>query len=308
MKVAIQYSSINRRLDFVASAISWIGCKIERFPSYDIGDGDMVVMWGGLETNQKQHRMAHPGQRYLFVENGWLPQEPCWQMDPLGVNALASWAVTPVQIEGGEPLEVKQPAAPVLVILQDDDDSQIIEPALSPAFRSMAQWLRFLANEAPGPMVIRKHPAAEVSAEVQGIVESCERMSWDESKGLDEALAKTAAMLTINSSCGVHALQVGMPLLTFGRSVWSSVTGASYNMLAGPRDLADGVGDALAEIRRGVSSLNAVAQLFALRRILSNQWWPDDQLPMRMEQTLGRYDLIQSWAHKRGRVWYPAAL
>ena len=307
MKVAIQYSSVCAPLDYVASMVSWIGCKIERFPSYDIGDGDVVVMWSGMNLNQKQHRMAHPGQRYLFLENGWSPQRPCWQMDYLGINALASWAVSPVQIEESSCLETNRfdPKAPVLVVLQDDKDAQIIEPSLSPAFHSMAQWLQFLADEAPGPMIIRKHPAANVSTEALGIVEACERMSWDESDSLEEAAAGASAMLTVNSSCGVHALQKGMPLLTFGNSVWSSVLGASYDILYGAGGLAEAVGTALAEVRKGECSLNALAQFYALRRILSNQWWLNESLPMQMERMLGRYDLIQSGAHKRGRSWIP---
>ena len=290
MKLAVQTTEggvkQNVVLDGIAQAAEELGHGVVRWKS---GEGfrgpcsaDMVVMWNGQYNWSLLMRLDYPERRFLFAELGWMPQAPCWQLDAGGVNAMASWAKDAVAINATAP--VPQPEGDLLVVLQDDKDTQIRTAYLSPMFRDMAGFLRFLAEHADAPMRVRDHPAHPCGERARAVVEKCDRMRWDESPTLETSLDGAAAMLTINSSCGVAALSKGVPILSFGRSVWTSVEGAGYCVF-GAEDPQEELKRAVAEIKGGTNSLNRVAQAAALGRIIGKQWWPR-HLPGRLEWAL----------------------
>ena len=199
-------------------------------------------------------------------------------MDSSGVNAFASWAHDGMQTLVKEP--ARQPEGDLLVPLQHDRDTQIRMSYLSPMFYNMVGFLRFLADNVDTPMRVRDHPSHPCCEEARAVVEGCGRMSWDTSPTLESALDGAAALLTINSSCGVLALTREVPIVSFGRSVWTSVQGASYPMF-GVKEPREALRSVISEIKSGRNSLNRIAQAAALGRILGKQWWPE-QLPDRL--------------------------
>ena len=291
MRLAIQTAGQsgvrqNAVLDQIASAADRLGHRVTRWWA---GKGfrgpcsaDMVVMWNGQHNWALLMRRDYPERRFLFAELGWLPQTPCWQLDARGVNAQASWAEDRMPISGK--VLAGQPGGDLLVVLQDDKDTQVYTKYLSPMFHNMAEFLRFLAEHADAPIRVRDHPAHPCNEAARAEIEGCDRMKWDESPTLEDALGGAAAMLTINSSCGVSALARGVPVVSFGRSVWTSVNGACYSVFDA-EDPAVELVRAVAEITGGANSLNRVAQAAALGRIIGKQWWPE-QLPGRLAWAL----------------------
>jgi len=287
MRLAIQTAGQsgvrqNAVLDQIASAADRLGHRVTRWWA---GKGfrgpcsaDMVVMWNGQHNWALLMRRDYPERRFLFAELGWLPQTPCWQLDARGVNAQASWAEDRMPISGK--VLAGQPGGDLLVVLQDDKDTQVYTKYLSPMFHNMAEFLRFLAENADASLRVRDHPAHPCNEEARSVVEGCDRLVWDNSPTLEDALKGAAALLTINSSCGVYALAAGVPVVSFGKSVWTSVDGASYCVF-GADDTKVETRRVVAEIKSGQSSLNRVAQAAALGRIMGKQWWPE-HLPERL--------------------------
>jgi len=292
MKMVVQICPVgagdkqNAVLDQLAAAAQRLGHCVDRWNVKDLPHkipvADVVVFWNGMYNWASKIRKENEGQRFLFAELGWLPQEPCWQLDHAGPNAMSSWARDFLAV--GADVPAPQPKGDFLVVLQDDADTQIYSSYLSPMFRRMVEFLAFLGNRIDVSLRVRDHPAHPCSLEARAMVESCGVMRWDESSSLVAALGDAAALLTINSSCGVKALEMGIPLLSFGRSVWTSVAGASY-CIFGEADPEMALKKAVEEIMRGRNSLNKVAQQAALGRIMSKQWWPE-QLPERLAWAL----------------------
>ena len=279
-------SQQNAVLDRLAVAAQRLGHDVARWTNRDkshmIPGADVAILWNGLYDWARKLREDYPAQRFLFAELGWMPQEPCWQLDAAGPNALASWASDPLPVVVWS--AARQPGGELLVVLQDDADTQVYTEYLSPMFRNMADFLRFLADNADAALRVRDHPAHPCSEEARSVVYGCNRMRWDESPSLGAALDGAAALLTINSSCGVWALNKGVPVVSFGRSVWTSVDGACYRIFGEP-DPAAALKKAVGEIVGGANSLNRVAQSAALGRIIGKQWWPK-HLPERLAWVL----------------------
>ena len=275
----------NAVFDRLAVAAHQLGHDVARWTNKSrdgISAADVVIIWNGLYDWVMKLRDEYKGQRFLFAELGWMPQRPCWQMDPAGPNAMASWASDPLPIISRS--AARQPGGDLLVVLQDDADTQIYLKYLSPMFRNMADVLRFLADNTDAALRVRDHPAHPCSEEARSVVFGCNHMHWDESPSLEAALGGVAALLTINSSCGVWALARGVPVVSFGRSVWTSVDGACYRIF-GELDPVAAFAKAVGEIEGGANSLNLVAQQAALGRIMGKQWQPE-HLPGRLAWAL----------------------
>jgi len=242
------------------------------------GDLAQAIVWNGLTPEYDELRAeAEYGLPVLYAELGWLPHDTTFQLDPQGVNALASWADEPVRAPERGPLPVRD--GDLLVLLQWDDDQQIRH--LSPWFESMAAWLRFLDTCVRGlPMVVRPHPAFAPGLDVLQIVERSTRMRWDGSATLAEALAGAAAVATINSSAAVQALAAGLPVLCYGRAVyrhWPAV----WTM--GPQPEFTTAAIRRLRHRSEVAGRGAVAAI--VERIMGRQWRLDD-LPWRLAPLL----------------------
>jgi len=237
-----------------------------------------AIAWNGLTPEYEELRAeASKGLPVLWAELGWLPHDTTFQLDPQGVNALASWADEPVRVPERGPLEVRD--GDLLVLLQWDEDQQI--KRLSPWFESVGAWLRFLDMCVRGlPMVVRAHPAFAPGLDVLQIVERSTRMRWDGSATLTEALDGAAAVATINSSAAVQALAAGLPVLCYGRAVyrhWPAV----WTMSPHPEFTTA----AIHRLRHRTEAADRGAVAAMVERIMGRQWRLDD-LPWRLAPLL----------------------
>lgn len=291
MKIGIQTCPIvnncgelqNNVLNALAQAAEAKGHSVNRFQHADCVGFDISIIWNGLYNWEVAYRKENPQQRFLFAELGWCPQKPCFQLDPLGVNAFASWAREQINTKLYVPIVTKLDKIDLLVVLQDDADTQIYTPWLSPMFRNMAEWLCWLAETLPEYRLrIRAHPNHPMSAQAQQIVQNTRNMKLDDSPNMAEAIDESIAMLSINSSSGIEGLQKGLPIIAFGRSVFSSVVNAGYYVFI-QKEPREYTRNAISEIILGKSTLNRVAQTAAVSRIMSKQWWPDKTLAEKLE-------------------------
>ena len=179
---------------------------------------DAAVLWNGFHPvySRPRKQLKQWGARTIFAELGWLPQDGTFQLDPAGVNAGASWVAERVGQRTGELVQVA--SGDLLVCLQDDNDSQM---CYSPWFAGAQPFLEHLAHHAQLPMRIRAHPLFPARGGAKRIVAGYPRMTWDDSPTLDQSMGRARAMAVINSTCGLAALQAGLPLLCFGRAVYS---------------------------------------------------------------------------------------
>jgi len=271
-------------LDGLARAVVSLGREVVRWRGGAGLPPDLAqaIVWNGLTPEYEDLRAAASrGLPVLYAELGWLPHDTTFQLDPRGVNALASWADEPIDVPERGPLAVRD--GDLLVLLQWDEDQQIRR--LSPWFSSMAAWLRFLdANVRNLPMAVRPHPAFAPGLDVLQIVERSTRMRWDSSSTLAEALAGACGVATINSSAAVQALAAGLPVLAYGGAVYRHWP-AAWVMGSNPAATAaatDALGWGLQNLDRG-----AVAAM--VERIMGRQWRLGD-LPWRLAPLLAGRD------------------
>ncbi len=186
---------------------------------------DLAVLFNGthVKYGPALDRVKQMGARLLFVELGWYPQKRTVQIDPVGINARASWAGEPLTVEARTPLRVRS-QGDLLVLMQLDGDTQITE--LSPWFRNMDQFVTHVCRHSALPVRVRAHPLAPQAAELVRKVEQL-GATWDHSESLAEALAGCKAVACINSSCGIDALARRLPVLCYGLAIYRH-SGAVY--------------------------------------------------------------------------------
>jgi len=285
-KVIVNGCLQNAVLDALAEAATSLGHTVGRYHHEPEGDFDVAVIWNGLYNWAVEYRNSHLQQRMLFAELGWSPQAPCFQLDHLGVNGFASWANDTISPNYMISLPPADGDDELLVILQDDADTQIYNKWLSPMFRNMAEWLAWLAAVLPRfRLRVREHPKHSASVAARSVVDQAPNMFWDDSKDIDKAIDRTVGALSINSSCGVKVLKKMKPIMAFGRSVFSSVCGASYLVFPAedPRIYTQ---SAAVEIIERRSNLSLTSQVAALGRIEGKQWWPDENLAEKLAWVL----------------------
>jgi len=239
---------------------------------------DLAILFNGthdlyLPTLERLEQMS---AKLLFVELGWHPQIGTCQIDPAGINVAASWSGVPLDVTGGTPLSVR-PDGDVLLVLQLDHDTQIRRH--SPHFPDMASFVEFLCRHSVLPVRIRAHPRQPPSSELVARVLELGG-SWDDSPNLAVAVERCRAIASINSSCGVEALDYGLPVLCYGDAIYRHA-GAVYCLGANPK----GTWEATAELAGGRCSLTVEAQRAALARVLDRQWLPAD-IPARLPPIL----------------------
>jgi hypothetical protein len=241
---------------------------------------ELAILWNG--SHPRYARAANIFRRrktkLLFAELGWHPQKNMIQIDPQGINAQASWAAEPLTAIGRTPLPVRA-RGDLLVVLQLDRDSQITQ--LSPWFPSMRAFVEFVCRHSALPVRVRAHPRELPDASFRQRVRELGG-TWDESPSLAAALESAKALACVNSSCGVEALDAGLPVLCYGEANYRH-PGAVFCL-----------GDDSSATRQATAALAAGhAPLFrepikeVVRRILARQWPVseiDERLPALLEQ------------------------
>jgi len=176
---------------------------------------DLVVMWNGAHPIYAPIHAALPNiTRVLYVELGWLPQDGTFQIDPVGINSRASWVPAVPTYSPEDHLHVRD--GDLLVVLQCENDMQIRE--LSP-YKQMAPWVHMLAAQSALPLRVRPHPKAQFPFELVQEVCHC-GVTLDESDSVESAFEGAAAVATINSTCGLQAIEAGLPVLCYGEALY----------------------------------------------------------------------------------------
>jgi hypothetical protein len=243
---------------------------------------DLAILFNGAHRRYRPAlaRLQAWGTATLLVELGWHPQAGHYQVDPQGVNASASWAKTPLDVEGKTTLTVRD-RGDLLLLTQLDDDTQITNH--SPWFRTMEEFVRFVCATSALPVRVRPHPKSPDMARLCGLVRECGG-AWDESRSLSAALESCQAAACVNSSAGVAALESGLPVLCYGNAVYRH-TGAVYCL----DNDAEKTRVATEELARGRTSLWREKVVALVQRIVARQWTTADvacRLPSLVQELL----------------------
>jgi hypothetical protein len=204
-----------RRFKFVASAVP--KC-------------DAAVIWNGLKPRYRYPVKALQGRQipFLVMEVGWHPQHWTYQLDSHGINCGASWVkdLLSRDFPRTSPIVIKQQASDLLVVMQNDGDSQISH--YSPYFGRMSEFLGFLVEASHLPLRVRFHPRHPPGFGLRRLIRKHQhRLAIDHSPSFSEALVHAKAVACVNSSAGVEAMRLRVPVLCFGDSIYR-VPGAVY--------------------------------------------------------------------------------
>ena len=226
---------------------------------------DLAILFNGTHARYASSlaRLKQMGAKLLFVELGWHPQNGTVQIDPLGINARASWANEPLEVAGLTPLKVRE-QGDLLVLMQLDRDTQITE--LSPWFENMREFVTHACRHSALPVRVRAHPLAPPDA---NLVREVEKLggSWDRSASLAEALKCCSAVACVNSSSGVEALAKCLPVLCYGLANYRQPR-AVYCLTNRGEETAQATEDLAA----GDCSIYEERCAAVLKRVLDHQW------------------------------------
>jgi hypothetical protein len=226
---------------------------------------DLAILFNGIHRAYRSvlARLHAWGAATLMIELGFYPQANHYQVDPRGVNASASWASEPIDVDKNTPLPIRL-NGDLLLLMQLDDDTQITEH--SPWFASMEQLIRFVGSCSALPVRVRLHPKPPNLERVREQVAEA-GAELDRSSSLEAALSRCRAAACVNSSAVVAALAVGLPVLCYGNAVYRLV-GAVYCLDADPQ----ATRAATAELAMGRSSLSQEKIAALVARIVARQW------------------------------------
>ena len=274
-------------LDAIASScrelgyrvIRWRGPLSRKYPYRDwIPRCDLAIVFNGSHRKYggvvaKLHRRQTP---ILFVELGWHPQLDTFQLDHQGINAAASWVQQPLAVVGETSLLVR-PKGDLLLILQDDGDTQITDS--SPSFPDMHSFVEHVLRHSLLPVRVRAHPRHPPDERIAALLDQ-HGATWDDSADLSDALRKCRALACVNSSSAMEALTHRIPVLCYGKAIFRQ-PGAVY-CLGSDRAATRA---ATAELGEGRSSLFVECLDAVVERVRANQWWAD-QLPDRLAHVI----------------------
>lgn len=226
---------------------------------------DLAILFNGAHRSYRpvMARLQAWGVATLMVELGWHPQANRYQVDPRGVNASASWAREPIEVECSTPVRVR-PHGDLLLLTQLDNDTQITEQ--SPWFASMDQLIRFICSASALPVRVRPHPKSPDMERLQVVVAEC-GACWDDSPSLAAAVARGRAAACVNSSAAIAALDAGMPVLCYGNAIYRH-PGAVYCLDQDPSATLAATG----EVASGKCSLSQEKIAALVQRIVNRQW------------------------------------
>jgi hypothetical protein len=239
---------------------------------------DLAVLFNGTHVKYASSlaRLKQMGAKLLFVELGWHPQKGTVQIDPLGINARASWANEPLEVAGVTPLKVRK-QGDLLVVMQLDSDTQITE--LSPWFANMHRFVTHICRHSALPVRVRAHPLAPPDASLVTEVEQLGG-TWDHSGSLAEALKRCKAVACVNSSSGVEAIAQRLPVLCYGLANYRQ-PGAVYCLTNRGEETVQ----ATSQLAAGNRSLHEERCAAVVKRVLGHQW-PFDEIPKRLPAML----------------------
>lgn len=186
------------------------------------GPADWIIWWGcnvsaALLKSAKTRRI-----KPLYLERGWTrDRDQCFQLDRRGVGGLASWSEESLSAGCSDVMLPVPDGEYLLVVLRFERPFQTTDNAelLSPYFRDNIEWVRFLRLNSVLPLLLRAHPDTSpvqlnaISAAIAQPI-SCPRTTFEED------CSKARAVAVIDSTAGVHAMEMKIPVLCYGRQVY----------------------------------------------------------------------------------------
>jgi hypothetical protein len=279
----------DRVLDLIASTMSDLNNDVVRFYTRlgskardaPISKGcDYVFLWNGYYDFFKDHinEAKMNDSKLVYLELGFTSQRNFFQADFGGVNNDSLWSNN-VDFSSASDKKLKAKGDYIFVPLQVDGDTQIIRS--SPKFKNMYQFVNFL-SKMNYPILIRKHPRANIDPRVKEIVNKNKNMSFDTNGLFSQSLGNALCVATINSTTGIEAIESRKPVLSFGLSVYRH-EGLTYCC----SDNVSEVNSYLDEIKTGETSLKSDYFDIFMNCIKENQYSVTKEGVLRMIKDMG---------------------
>jgi hypothetical protein len=256
-------SQLPKRCDFLI----WWGCNIDR-----------PLLLRGRQTK---------GQ-IIYLERGWtMDRNTCCQLDTRGTGGLASWAGEGLQWSPTQPLDVKPDGDLLVVLRYERSDGRPVDNVreLSPYFLDNLTWLEHIQAGCKMPVRLRPHPITKAhrNSPLQHFAKMC-GWEWDVEGDFVEATKRSKAVAVLDSTAGVWAMELGLPVLCFGIQVYRH-PGVVYclgNDVTKTKAAVD-------ELMLGKTSLNKAAVEAMLAKIRAKQWYAKDEatFPDRLRKEFG---------------------
>lgn len=249
---------------------------------------DYLIWWGC----NIQHDLLCAGRRtkgkIIYLERGWtIDRNTCCQLDWKGTGGLCSWAQHGVQFESAGPLSVKKEGDLLVILRYERHDGRPVDNvhALSPFFPDNLSWLQHLRAGSVLPIRLRPHPETRASrnAPLQHYAR-LNRWTWDQSPDFQTAIAGAKAVAVLDSTAGVWAMELGLPVLCFGIQVYRH-----ERIVYCLNNSVDRTQTATSELARGECSLDTGGIAVMLRKIRAKQWYAKDEhtFPERLHTEFG---------------------
>ncbi len=247
------------------------------------------IVWWDCNIDQQVTELAKAtGGRPIYLERGWtIDRDICAQLDWRGTGGRASWAEEALPNQPGDRLPVRDGGDLLVILRYELATGRPVDNVahLSPFFKNNILWMDHLAQACRLPVRIRAHPEMKDSQKVAYRKRALNLgWAWDESPDFISATARAKAVAVIDSTSGVWAMELGLPVLCFGRQVYRH-PGAVYCL----DDQIEGTQAATQELLEGSCSLHKNTVQDMLNRIRGHQWYPKDaaSFPDRLHKEFG---------------------
>lgn len=190
-------------------------------------DASFIGVWNGKKFRQSILVIAahHFQKQLIFFERGPLPGYSC--VDPKGVNAFSSiprsadFYKKRDVVSANSEKNLAEPENYIFVPLQVVEDSNIyLHSPWIKNMRHLYDVLEQCIKDNPAlHFVLKPHPAC--SEQYQDLIhKSNPNIVWETQKTSSELVAKSKAVLTINSTVGIEALMAHKKVLVLGDALY----------------------------------------------------------------------------------------
>ena len=267
-------------LNCLAEACRRLGYRVARWyhkPPLPV-EAD-ILFWFGPDPTPLKERMVHSHPkplRVILIEAGWtLDRNQCLQIDEKGCNGLASWAEEPFDFTPEGPIEVRKDGD-LLVCLRYERENRATDNVhvLCPGFPSNHAWVDHINQANPGvPIRLRPHFATKDKLNIM-LRDVARRNKWewdDPNVPLTTSIKRAKAVAVLDSSAGVQAMELGLPVLCFGRQVYRFP-----NVVSCLNSDVVKTNEVLRGLAKGNTDIDKGAVKAMLARIRSRQWYRND--------------------------------
>ncbi|MCK4625078.1 MAG: hypothetical protein KAV00_07195 [Phycisphaerae bacterium] len=249
--------------DMGFEVVRWYADSITPFPACD-----KCILWHSPHPKYRRaiEQIIKAKTPVLYVQDGWFPKGPTFQLNTIGANGTSSWARKPLRVKRGKYLTVRK--GDLLVALQEG--LYIESNDFSPWFSSSLDLIRHLITHSHLPLRFRLHPRNPPTTPMRAIVEAA-GYGWDTSPTFADAMKGACAVATIHSTCGLEAIAAGLPALCYGNAVYRHA-GAVWPMTDSPLQ----TWTRTSQLAAGHCDLDNASQRAIIRRIYRHQHTVDD--------------------------------